>query len=100
MLKIPVDDASTWLFAKTLFFNGSKVTWKQIREYLGKTEAVREDVRDIFADKARARNYDENKADIIAEIKKNVDQSKDNVIDTTSKTDQSLEIMRGIQAQN
>ena len=57
-------------------------------------------MRDIFADKARARNYDENKADIIAEIKKNVDQSKDNVIDSTSKTDQLLEMMRGIQAQN
>ena len=41
-LKISQEDFSAWLFEKTLFFNGSKVTWKQIREYLGKTtEAVR-----------------------------------------------------------
>ena len=40
-LKISEEDLSSWLFEKTLFFNGSKVTWKQIREYLGKTEAVR-----------------------------------------------------------
>ena len=60
----------------------------------------REDVRDIFADKERARTYEENKAEIIGEIKKNVIQNKNNMSESTSKTDQLLEMMRGIKAQN
>ena len=40
-LKISEDDSSSWLFERTLFFNGSKVTWKQIQEYLKKIESVR-----------------------------------------------------------
>ena len=41
-LKISEEDLSSWLFERVLFFNESKVTWKQIREYLGvTTEAVR-----------------------------------------------------------
>ena len=57
-------------------------------------------MRDIFADKERARTYEENKAEIIGEIKKNVIQNKNNLSDSTSKTDQLLELMRGIKAQN
>ena len=57
-------------------------------------------MRDIFADKERARNYDEHKAEIIAEMSKNVLKSKSNQIESASKTDQLLEMMRAIKAQN
>jgi len=100
VLKISVDDSSKWLFQKTLFYNASKVTWKQIRGYLKKTETVRDNVRDIFADKERARSFDENRAEIIAGIKKNVDQSKNKIMDSDAKTDQLLELMLGIKKQN
>merc|ERR1712141_736022 len=91
---------STWLFQKTLFYNGSKVTWKQLRGYLKKSEAVREDVRDIFADKERARNYDEHKAEIIAEMSKNVEKNKSNLIEGASQTETLMDLMRAIKSQN
>merc|ERR1719203_1794452 len=75
LLKISLNDESQWLFDKVLFFNGSKVTWKQIRNYLKKLVAVRADVRDFFFDQERDRNYEQNKAEIINEIAKNSKKS-------------------------
>ena len=78
LLKISLNDESKWLFDKVLSLNGSKVTWKQIRNYLKKMVTVRDDMRDFFGDQERDRNYDDNKAEIIDGISKTVEDNKDN----------------------
>jgi len=94
-LNISLNDASHWLFDKVLFFNGSKVTWKQILGYLKKSETVRSEVRDIFAEKERNRQYKDNTAEIIGEIAKNVD-----AIPGDNEHSELMTLLRDIQKQN
>ena len=95
LLNISLNDASHWLFEKVLFFNGSKVTWKQIMAYLKKSETVRDEVRDIFAEKERCRKYQENTAEVIGEIAKSVDESQGQ-----NKHIELMEMLKEIQKQN
>ena len=50
LLEIIFDDESKWLFDEVISLNASKVTWKQIRNYLQKTASARQDIRDFFED--------------------------------------------------
>ena len=97
LLKISLNDESNWLFNRVLFLNGSKVTWKQIRNYLTKMLAVRQDMRDFFDDRERDRNYDENKAEIIDEISKTVE---DNNTNNQYKNQDIMELLKTIKKQN
>eukprot|EP01083_Nonionella_stella_P122850 369792_1 len=74
LLNISSNDESKWLFQKVLLLNGSKVTWKQIISYLEKMVAVRDDMRDFFEDQERDRNYLENRAEIMDDVKQNIER--------------------------
>ena len=54
-------------------------------------------MREIFAEEARDRNYEENKADIISELSNNMDR---NHIDHVTKMEQVLQLLKEIQGGN
>ena len=91
-----MNDESKWLFDRVLYLNGSKVTWKQIRNYLKKTLAG-QGMRDFFQDQERDRNYDENKAEIIDELTKTVDDNKDQ---NKTQNEQMMDLLKTIMKQN
>ena len=69
----------------------------KIRNYLKKTLAVRQDMRDFFEDQQRDRNYDENKAEIIDELAKTVDNGQD---ENKSKNEEMMDLLKAIIKQN
>ena len=91
-LKISLNDESKWLFDKVLSLNASKVTWKQIRNYLEKVVAVRQEIRDFFEDQERERNYDEKKAEIIDDLTKSVKNGNDEMVNLLESIETSTEI--------
>eukprot|EP00483_Globobulimina_turgida_P007229 UN07243 len=64
LLNISLNDEALWLFTKCDAFHGSKINWKQIRNYLKKMVAVRDEMRDFFGDKQRDKNFKDNKVEI------------------------------------
>ena len=54
-------------------------------------------MREIFAEEARDRNYEENKADIISELSSNMDR---NHVDHVTKMEQVLQLLKEIQGGN
>ena len=77
-LEINLDDESKWLFDQVLKLHATKVTWRQIREYLKKTLSIKQEIRDSFEDQEIGRKYEEKEAEIIDDISQTVEKAKEN----------------------
>ena len=62
-LGISRHDEAVWLFQKVEKAHDTKLTWKQITEYLQKTQSFKDNIRDFFEDKKRDQDYEEQKAE-------------------------------------
>lgn len=62
-LAIPRHYEAEWLFSKAEKWHDTKLTWKQITEYLQKSIASKENIRDFFRDKQRDEEYMNNRAE-------------------------------------